>query len=285
MTQLDERAVLMADMHVHTVCSDGTLSVDEALRSAKSSGVKILAITDHDNMNACAELLDKAPEYGVRAVKGIEISAYDGMIKVHVLGYNVDDSLSNYKDFYKKLYDGSYDRTEDILHKLKCARVPLSLDDVLKERVCSDSPVHSMYIARAGAKRGYASSPFAFYAKYLANGGVGFSTVGRVSPTDAVKAVEDCGGIASLAHPARIEGSDSYRVALINKLVKVGLNGIEAVYSGHTNTETAYYKEIANEKNLLVTGGSDTHFAKSNKRIGVPRFLPDERLLLALKLI
>lgn len=285
MTQFDGRTLWVADMHVHTVCSDGTLSVEEVLGFAKANGVNVVAITDHDNMNACAEALEKSSAYGVRTIKGIEISAYDSAVKVHVLGYNLDDTSPAYKDFYKKLYDGSYDRAEDILQKLKNARVSLMLDDVLKERACNVSPVHSMYIARAGAKKGYAASPFAFYAKYLTNGGVGFSTVGRVSPSDAVKIIKDSGGVASLAHPARIEGSNSYLTDLIDKLVKVGLDGIEAVYSGHTNTETAYYKEIANERNLLITGGSDTHFAQGNKRIGVPRFLPDESLLLALKLI
>ena len=73
-------------------------------------------------------------------------------------------------------------------------------------------------------------------------------------------------------------------IALIERLKQCGMDGIEAVYSGHTATETQYYKEIAAKLNLLVTGGSDTHYAQGNRSIGTPLFCPDERLLAALGL-
>lgn len=277
--------LIVADMHVHTIYSDGTLTVKDAVSQAKARGVGLLCITDHDNMNGCDELKVQAKKAKILGVNGIEISAYDGDVKVHVLGYNADHNCAVYKDFYSKLFHSSYDRATDVLTKLKRAGVSLSFDEVLRERKNDVSPIHAMHIARAGARKGYSSSPFAFYGKYLTVGCPAFSSVGRVSPETAVKIIKESGGVSSLAHPGRIGVSQQYTLDLINKLISCGLNGIEAVYSGHTNVETAYYKEIATSKNLLVTGGSDTHFPEGNRKVGVPRFVPDDRLLLALKLI
>ena len=136
-----------------------------------------------------------------------------------------------------------------------------------------------MHIAGAGAKKGYASSPFAFFTKYLAYGRPAFSSVCRPSPEETAQIITAAGGICSLAHPARIDLSAEEKIALIKRMKVCGLCGIEAVYSGHTAKETAYYKEIANTFGLMVTGGSDTHAAEGNRQIGTPYFQPENALL------
>lgn len=271
-------------MHVHTFYSDGLLSPEEAVLKAKANGVEILSVTDHDTAKSNSAVKSLCQKHGITAVDGIEISAYAGDIKVHTLCYNADKDDADFKAFLKELYDGSFKRAEDIIFKLDKCGVSLSMEEVLKQRTVKDTPVHGMHIARAGAKKGYANSPFAFYKKYMMNGCAAYSNVARPTPEKTVEIITAAGGFSSLAHPGRIDMSAEDIKSLIKRMKGSGLCGIEAVYSTHTPYETAYYKELAGELGLAVTGGSDTHFADGNRRIGTPHFTPDNSLLQRLKI-
>lgn len=274
--------MMRADLHTHTYYSDGGQSPRDVVSAAKRSGVNIISVTDHDNSNGTDETRELAQKSGIIAVDGEEISAYLGDIKIHILGYNMDRSSETYKSFHKRLCDGAVARTFDILKKLNDNGVRISYGEVIRERKCELSPIHATYIAVAGARKGYASSPWEFYAKYLNWGTVGFSCIERPSPEETVKFITDCGGLSSLAHPARISMDTGEVEELVVRLASLGLSGIEAVYSGHTVKETQYYKELAERFSLLITGGSDTHHTGGTRRVGQPVFYPDERLLSAL---
>lgn len=276
--------MMRADMHIHTYYSDGAQSPLTVVTSAKGRGAELISVTDHDNACAWEEVSAIAAEQGIVAVRGEEISAYDGEVKVHILGYNMDLGCGEYAAFHKRLDDGAERRTADILKKLAAKGVSIKYEDVLKERRFSRTPIHAMHIAAAGARRGYASSPVDFYARYLNYGTAGFSCICRPSPEETVRFIKACGGICSLAHPGRISMEKEGVISLIERLRACGLDGIEAVYSGHTDSQTQYYKEIAAEYALLITGGSDTHYFGGNRNIGTPPFYPDERLLAALGL-
>ena len=272
---------MRADMHIHSYYSDGMLSPADIACACVKNGVDVAALTDHDNMNGSAEFVKECALRGIRGVRGLEISAYT-QVKVHILGYNVDDGCAEYGEFEKFVCDGALSRTAEILSKLKKRGIGLSFDDVIRERKCPRSPVHTMYIARAAARKGYAPSPAAFYAEMLAPGRPAYSDAGRPSPEYAVEVINACGGFASLAHPGRLELAPSERFALAKRLAGCGLRGIEAVYSGHTEGETAYFKEMAAKLSLIVTGGSDTHYAEGSRSVGTPLFLPSQELLAAL---
>lgn len=269
---------LRADLHVHTYYSDGLLSPAEVVLRTVQAGVNVLAVTDHDCVAAFDETFALCTESGVKCVSGIEVSAYEGDVKIHMLGYNFNREHPQFKEFIKQLYDGSFRRTEDILFKLNKNGVALSMDDVLSQRKSPLSPIHSMYIARAAALKGYMNNAFSFYARYLSAGKCGFSSVCRPAPETAAEVINACGGFASLAHPGRIAVGKERLLSLIKKLKDYGLCGIEGVYSTHTVTETAYYKETAKAFNLVVTGGSDTHSCDGKKQIGTPAFFVDEAL-------
>lgn len=277
--------VIRADLHIHTYYSDGGQSPADVVAAAKRRSVNLISVTDHDNSNGRKEVRELAEKAGLYSVDGEEISAYDGDVKVHILGYGMDYSHPAYIAFNKKLYEGAEERTFDILSKLAKANVNISYGEVIRERRCKKSPLHSTYIAVAGARKGYASSPWTFYAKYLNYGAAGFSCICRPTPEETAQTITACGGFASLAHPARISVDEQGVISLLKRLTPCGLGGIEAVYSGHTATETQYYRGLAEKFGLLVTGGSDTHYSEGNRCVGVPEFYPDERLLSALKLL
>ncbi len=275
---------MRADLHLHTYYSDGQFSPAEIVGRAKACGLQLIAVTDHDTALASEEVKELCKDEGLKSVNGIEVSAYDGDVKIHILGYNIDINCADYKNFSEKLYKGSFTRAEDIIFKLNKMGVKIDMREVLAERKCSLSPVHAMYIARAASEKGYAQTPFKFYTEYMNTGKGAYSNLCRPDPETAVEFIHACGGIASLAHPDRIELSKDGVKELIKRLKGVNLDGIEAVYSTHTAIKTAYYKETAKAFNLLVTGGSDAHYPSGSKKIGTPFFEADTQLLKSLKI-
>lgn len=273
-----------ADLHLHTYYSDGSSSPLDMVRAAKRNGVNLLAITDHDN---CLALGDTDwQNSGVKVIEGEEISAYSGGVKVHILCYGINVNCPAFKEFNERLVSSSEERTADILEKLNAAGIKLSLNDVKKFRRNENAPLHGMYIAMAGMEKTGEESAFAFYNRYLGYGKIAYSSIGRPSPEEACETVRKCGGISSVAHPGRIILNATDLAELIRRLKGCGLNGIEAVYSGHNKEQTQYFKEMAEEFGLLVTGGSDAHSAKGNSRpVGKPLFFPDVKLLSALNII
>lgn len=274
----------LADMHIHTYYSDGKQSPADVVEAARAAGLGLICVTDHDTMGASEEVKSFASAEGIAAVDGIEISAYTG-VKVHTLGYGLDKNCAAFKSYYKRAVEGSFERCKDILKKLSSRGITLTEEEVLAERTVEGTPVHSMFICRAAAKKGYAKNAGEFYLSYLVGGKCAYSDIGRPTPLEAVRVISECGGISSLAHPGRISLPEEEKEKLIKTLADNGLRGIEAVYSGHTVRETAYYKEMAQKFNLLVTGGSDTHYPGGSRSIGSPAFSPDDELLDALKIL
>lgn len=271
--------MMRADLHLHTYYSDGLMSPADVVREAENNGVQLISITDHDCMLAYPEVFAIAEKAGVKVVAGIEVSAYFGDVKIHTLGYNIDPNCQTFKDFYKELFEGSLKRADDIISKLNKNGVSVTLEEICASRFSLLSPVHGMHIARTCAKKGYGGgNEFTFYNKYLAWGNCAYSGICRPSPEKTVEIISACGGFSSLAHPGRIDMSAEELKDLVKKLTNCGLGGIEAVYSAHTVTETAYYKEMARTFGLTVTGGSDTHVTGRSRKVGTPQFFTDGSL-------
>ncbi len=264
---------MRADLHIHTYYSDGALSPAEVVAEANKNGVELIAVTDHDCMPACKELPALCSAAGINFVNGLEVSAYLGGVKIHTLGYNVNVENPDFKNFLKELRLGSYKRGEDIINKLNSNGVKITLEEVTSRLKSPLSPVHTMHFAFACAAKGYCGgNPFEFFKNYLAWGKCGFSDICRPSPFEAVEIISAAGGVSSLAHPARIDMPQSDLIKLIENMKACGLGGIEAVYTTHTVTETAYYKETAKTFSLEVTGGSDVHRIGGSREIGRPVF-------------
>lgn len=275
---------IRADMHIHTRASDGLLTPEEVVKSARSARLKMLAVTDHDTTFNTEKVNTLCQNAGIIGVNGIEVSAYEGNLKVHTLGYGFDLDDGQFNSFLDELYDGSLKRAEQIIYKLNACGINLTFEDAAAERISDKAPVHVMHIARAAVKKRLAQNPFTFYKQYLSVGAPAFSNICRPSPERAVEAINAAGGIAIIAHPGRIELQKSELYNLVSRLVSAGLGGIEGVYSSHTAKETAYFKEIAEEFGLIVTGGSDTHFLGGNRAIGNPVFYSSDELRQALKI-
>ena len=269
---------IRADLHTHSRYSDGKYTPQEVCERAKTNGVQLLSITDHDTMGGDEEKHKFAQENGLLYVRGWEVSSYLGGTKVHITGYNCKQN-EDYFAFLQERIDSSYARAEENIQKLKNFGYHLTIDDVKERLIDKNGPIHTSHVARAAAAvSGGLSSGF-FMSEYLTVGKPAFSSIGRPTPQDAVEIIHKLGGVASIAHPGRITLSPENKENLIKALCAYGVDGIEAIYTTHTKEETEYFLSLSERFGLLVTGGSDTHKEKGNYSIGSPLFYPSEELL------
>ncbi len=264
-------------MHIHSTYSDGKYTPDTICALAKSRGVSLLSITDHDTLLGLEEKISTAKKYGLRYIGGWEISAYQEEEKIHILGYGCQMGEA-YISFTQQRAAASFTRAEDSVRKCNKAGIPVTMDDVLAQILQQGAPVHTMHVARALTKY-VEGTEGEIYQNYLARGKLANSNFGRPSPKDAIEIIHALGGVASLAHPGRIPLSDEGRERLIATLVKEGLDGIEGRYTTHTERETELFETLAKKYHLFLSGGSDTHVEDGTHAIGAPAFYADEKLI------
>lgn len=268
---------MRADLHIHSTYSDGFYSPDEICRIAKERGLRLLSVTDHDTMAGDPVKREAAQKYGLCYLSGWEISAYEGLDKIHVLGYGCQRGKA-YEEFLSARKAASYARAEDSVKKFRALGVPVSMSDVEAMQKDRTAPIHTMHVARAAAL--YLDLPFGeVYERYLNVGKPANSNIGRPSPKEAIDCIHALGGVASVAHPGRISMPKDKRKRLLKELADYGMDGIEAVYTTHTEEETEYFRALAKTWGLLVTGGSDTHVEDGTHAVGAPVFSAGEEFL------
>ncbi len=172
---------MFADLHLHSIYSDGRYTPDELFQRAVAAGLSLLSITDHDTLSGESHKRESAKRYGIRYVTGWEISAYLHDEKMHVLGYGCQLN-DDYYNFMEERKAASYLRAEDSVQKLQKCGVAVTMEQVLLERSIPEAPVHTMHVARAAAKV-LGISDSAVYLRYLAVGEAAHSDIGRPTPS------------------------------------------------------------------------------------------------------
>ena len=182
---------LTVDLHSHTTCSDGRVAPRDLIRLAKEQGVHVLAVTDHDSVEALPECLDEGRIQGVRVIPGIEMSSRFEGHDVHVLGLGLDHQAPTLLKKLGELQASRRARVGLICEKLKALGVGLEPAEVLAE--AGGKSVGRKHVARAMVKKGLVGSIDEAFNKYLGQGSpanvaatsVERATYPRGSPTRA----------------------------------------------------------------------------------------------------
>lgn len=269
---------MRADLHMHSVWSDGALTADELACRCREAGLSLFSVTDHDSLGGLSEKQNAARAQGLSYLSGWEISAYEHHCKIHVLGYGCGTG-EIYLRFLEERRQGALARAEEMIARANaCFGLCLTLADAEREHRRKETPLHTMCVVGAFAKR-LSVSPGELYRSTFQAGCPAYSELGRPTPEQAIEVIHALGGIAVLAHPGRIRLCDRERRDLTERLVRLGLDGIECHYTTHTVSETEDFLAFAKSKNLFVTGGSDFHADDGIHHIGLPAFEPDPMLL------
>ena len=251
-----------ADLHLHTIFSDGTYTPEELIAGAQKKRLSAIAVVDHDTVSGIIPSIEAAKGSDVEVLSGIELSAEYNNQEIHILGYLVDYEK---EDFLKKLESLKINRIERVKKMVaKLNTLGLKLDAQSVFDLAGDGTVGRLHIARALVKEGLVGSIFEVFHKYIGDNCPAYVLGFRFSPKEAIKFIKDSGGVPVLAHPYSLRNDE-----LILEFVKVGLMGLEVYYPEHSQGMVNFYADLAKKNNLLITGGSDCHGkAKPEVRIG-----------------
>ena len=239
------------DLHTHTKFSDGYFTPQELLEKVSETNISVLAITDHDTIDAIPSAVTLGEKLGITVVPGIELSAQDGERDLHILGYFMDIENETFKEYLTLFKSERIKRVERIIAKLKNLGYSITIEDVLT--LSGTSVVGRPHIADALVKLGIVKSFYEAFQKLLGNTSPAYEKKYYVSPANAIKIIQDAGGIAVIAHPGALPEET------IRELIKANIDGFEIYHPSHSAQQMKYYEGITTNYFLYGTGGSDFH--------------------------
>ncbi len=247
----------LIDLHTHSTESDGTLTPEELMFHAKEVGLSAIALTDHDSISGIAKARPVAEKLGLELVPGIELSTDYQKQEVHILGYYMDETHPGFLAKLKEFVDGRDKRNEKMTKLLQKEGFDITMKAIYQEY--PHSVITRAHFGRYMVEHGFVKDRETVFAKYLGDGRRCYVPRDKITPFEAVKLIKMGGGLAFFAHPALCRMNHDRLRAMIKNLKEAGLTGLEAIYSTNTSKEEKNMLQIAQEFDLLVSGGSDFH--------------------------
>lgn len=269
-----------ADLHVHTTASDGTVDIGTRIDQAKKADLDAIAITDHDTIGS--KLTSRRMKIkGVEVITGVEVRADIMDTKIEILGYYVDPTDSGLSELLKQARQFRKERNDEMMQRLtKTVGIEVSRDTV----PTTEGSIGRPHLAKFLVQSDIVSSIQDAFDEYLADDTQCFVPMKRIPSREVIKQIQNAGGITSLAHPGRISVSPESVEEMVTQLTGLGLDAIEVWYpysggeSRHADIGAETASRLADECDLLRTGGSDCHGPNSgNYRLG-EMTVPDDEL-------
>ena len=248
---------MLADLHMHSYYSDGTMSPREIVEDAKKRNVQLIAITDHNVLDSYTELKEAAEEFGIKVIRGVEIDARFEDIVVHILEYNFDDN--------EKLFN--------LVHKAKNELLETSIELIKRmendyENISSEDYEAYDYDRRKGGwkgihylfDRGITSELFEGV-KYYGQYKCGHEYFDYPTVEEVIDAVHEANGYVVLAHPCNYYKNNTKEEVLekLEKFKSIGIDGVECYYPANSEMMTETCIEFCKNNNMIITVGSDSH--------------------------
>lgn len=258
------------DLHLHSTASDGTSAPEVVVQAARDAGLQALALTDHDTVEGIAAAREAAQAAGIELVPGVELSAYEGVHEIHILGLHLVQ-LEAMRNALTVFRSARRERAEGIVRLLNGLGVRITFDDVLA--VAQDAAIGRPHIARALVENGWAMDLRDAFDRYLGAGRPAYLDKRRITIPEAIELIHRCGGIAVLAHPGP-EGTHE-RIA---RLAAMGMDGVEVIHPSHAPDDRVRLLALTKELNLVPSGGSDSHGNADGVRVVGAMKVPGEWL-------
>ena len=266
------------DLHTHSSVSDGTETPAELLATAKSAGLDVVALTDHDTTDGWAEAEASRPA-GLTVVPGMELSCRwfppdQPPISVHLLAYLFDPAHPALASERARLRADRLSRAERIVQNLVAGGYPLVWDDIVAG--CRGGVVGRPHVARALVASGAAGSVDEAFATLLHHGSPYYVAKADTEVLAGIRLVREAGGVPVFAHGlARRRGRvlDDDAVAA---MAEAGLLGLEVDHPDHDAEEREHMAGLAKELDLIATGSSDYHGSNKTTPIAVCTTDPEQ---------
>jgi len=266
--------ILNADLHCHSVVSDGTLTPEALAQRAKANGVELWALTDHDEVGGQQRAQAAAQALGMGYLTGTEISITFAGQTVHIVGLGFDAEDDSIQKGLYQTRGGRGLRAQEMSASLAAAGIKGAYEGALKY-AGNPELISRTHFARFLVEAGVCSETNEVFRKYLTEGKPGFVPHRWASLKDAVHWIRDAGGVAVIAHPARYPFSATEEYALFSEFKAHGGQAVEVVTGSHTAAEYVKYADMALEFDLAASRGSDFHSPdESHTDLGTLPYLP-----------
>lgn len=240
-----------ADLHCHTLFSDGTMTPDQLLHLAKEIGLSGISITDHDTVEAYSQAPAIARELGILLGSGVEFSCVFQKMSVHVLGYDFDLNSPAIAALCLRHQQRRTSRNKAILDNLSRLSMPILEEDLLS---IGERTIGRPHIAKLMVERGYVGSIKEAFNLYLGDGKPCYESGEGISVQETLDVIHEGKGKAFIAHPHLLTHSRK-----IKELLKYPFDGIECHYAKFAPEQERQWFQMAKEKGWLMSGGSDFH--------------------------
>jgi len=271
------------DLHTHTTRSDGLVPPGDLVQAAFDAGVRLLALTDHDNLAGYREVVAaRAIPAGLTLLPGVEINAivprdlglWEG--ELHILGLGMDPDDEAFEATMGAQRARRRERFERMVGRLRELGMPI--DEQLAAHHAAETgtdvtadALGRPTIARAMIDAGYIGSVDEAFSRYLSWGKPAYIARTGLDPIGAIRIIRDAGGLPVLAHFSEAPA----RIPVLRELVDAGLGGLEVYYRSFDAPTVFAVGEVASALELVPTGGSDYHgdfglYAESYAMLWVP---------------
>lgn len=244
-----------ADLHSHSIISDGELSVGLLIKEAERNNIKYLSITDHENTYQVDEALEilKSNNINLKIIPGVEISTlYEGE-EIHIVAYYNYDMIKELNNLISPLREQKKVRVEKTLNLLRDIGIEIPYYLISNCR----RTVNRMNIARYIYNNLDFESIEEVFKKYF-DENPKFKLEPNYPQTDEiVKKLNSIGCIVGIAHPTFLK--DWRKITLVENLIKLGAKGIEVFHPILSENISTSLIKFCQEKNLIPLGGSDFH--------------------------
>lgn len=246
------------DLHCHSTYSDGLLTPTELVERAAARGVRVLALTDHDELGGLDEAESAACERGIALMTGVEVSVTWAGHTLHVVGLRVDRAAPALCAGLARIRVGRSERAIRVSQGLADVGIAGALEGA-RRHAGNPRLVSRTHFARFLVERGHARDTHAVFRRYLTAGRPGYVAHVWATLEEAVGWIVAAGGVAVLAHPGRYKLSDWQRDELLVRFKALGGTALEVLTGGHTPEQYAYWAKAAQRHGLLASVGSDFH--------------------------
>jgi predicted metal-dependent phosphoesterase TrpH len=265
-----------ADLHCHSVVSDGTLTPEALASRAHANGVQTWSLTDHDEISGQERAKKAALDLGMQYISGVEISVTWSSRTVHIVGLGIDHTNTVLIEGLCQTRNGRTNRAKAIAAQLDQIGIKNAYEGAL-QFVGNPELVSRTHFARFLVDSGVCKDTNEVFANYLIEGKPGFVGHEWANLSDAVNWITQASGIAVIAHPGRYSYTSLQLDELFSQFKDMGGRGIEVVTGSHTKDEYKTFAKVALQYGFLASRGSDFHSpTESHVDLGTLPNLPSQ---------
>lgn len=268
--------LLNADLHCHSVVSDGTLTPEALAARAKANGVQLWALTDHDEIGGQERAMAAAKTLDMKYLTGVEISITFAGKTVHIVGLGFDHTNLDIVQGLRNTRGGRAERAKEMSDGLAKVGIHGAYEGAL-QYAGNHELISRTHFARFLVESGVCKDTSEVFRKYLTENKPGFVPHRWASLENAVNWITGAGGVAVIAHPARYGFTANEEYALFTEFKNHGGRGVEVITGSHSSADALQYAETALEFELAASRGSDFHSPdESHTDLGTLPWLPGQ---------